>query len=174
MEKHKISIHAFTVHIYSIAIGLLVLLLIVLGLKYLHLKLAVKGYTDSTIWMNQQLKPNGFISDYGLIIAQAATTLPASDLQNYVSTLSKTLNRDIVVMDQTKKILADTVVANIGTIYDFDKNDEIKMTITDGQYRSFEERSTDYPSGVLEIVVPMKNGKGEITGVVLVSNSLIK
>lgn len=171
MEKKLISVHAVTIHIYTICIAFLLLLLVVLGAKYLHLKLSVQKYTQSTIWMNQQDKPTGQISEYALIVAKASQHIPALDLQNYVTALSKELSRDIVVMDSSQKILADTVVTNKGTFYTADKNSEIKMTIEDGQTRFFEEKSTDYPNGIIEVVVPTKNASGQVVGAVLISNS---
>ncbi len=171
MEKKLISVHAVTIHIYTIAIALLVLLLLVLGIKYWHLKLSVQGYTRSTVWMNEQEKPTGFISDYGVIIAQSVQSIPASSLQNYVAAISKDLNRDIVVVDGSKKILADTLSSNSGKTYKYDLGSEVQLTISDGKLRSFEEKSSDYPNGITEIVVPMKNAKGDIVGAVLISDS---
>lgn len=174
MERKVISVHAVTIHIYTIAIALLILLLLLLGAKYLHLKFAVNRFTNSTIWMNEQAKPNGQISDYGLIIAQTSQTIPATDLQSYVSTLSKTLNRDIVIMDRNKKILADTLSTNKGSVYKYDEDNEVLKTMEDGQSRTFEERSSDYENGILQVVVPVKDSKGTVVGAVLVSNSAIK
>lgn len=175
VEKKKINVHAFTVHIYTIAIIVLLLFVAVLGAKYWHLKWSVKNFTQSTIWMNSQSKATGQISDYGVIIGETASQhISSSDLQSYVTTISKALNRDIVIMDSSKKILADTVSVNKGTTYSYDANNEIEMTIKDGKTRKFEERSTDYPSGVLEVVVPMKDVTGDTIGAVLVSDSKIK
>lgn len=171
MEKKTISVHAVNIHIYQIAIVVLVLLIGVLGAKYLHLKWSVANYTASTIWMNQQNKPTGQVSDYGIIIAESSSEIPSDQLQNYVTNLSKALNRDIVVLDVSEKILADTVPANKGTIYNSDANNVIKETLSDGKTRVFEEKSTDYPNGILEVVVPVKNANSQITGAVLVSNS---
>ncbi|MCL6096833.1 MAG: cell wall metabolism sensor histidine kinase WalK [Patescibacteria group bacterium] len=174
MEKKTISVHALTVHIYTIAIVALLLLLAVLGIKYVHLKWSVNKYTASTIWMNQQEKATGRISDYAVIIADGASGyISSTELQNYVTTLSKSLNRDIVVLDKARKVLADTIPANKGTIYGFDSNNEIQTTLADGKTRQFEERSADYPNGVWEVAVPMKNAKGDIIGAVLVSNTQV-
>jgi hypothetical protein len=174
MEKKLISVHAVTIHIYTIAIALLLLLLMLLGLKYAHLKLAVKDYTKSTIWMNQQARPTGQIGDYGLIVGQAYQSIPQADLQNFVTDLSKKINRDVLILDRNKKILADTLSANKGKVYDLDNDNQIIKTMEDGQTRTFEERSSDYPNGLLEVVVPIKNVKNEVLGAVLVSNSSLK
>ncbi|MGH7245610.1 MAG: hypothetical protein ACREGI_01605 [Candidatus Levyibacteriota bacterium] len=178
MEKKVISVHAVTIHIYTILVGLLLLLVIVLGFKYLHLKLAVSDFTQATMWENAQQQPQSTVSDYATIIAttvsaNAATNvtyLGSVDMQNYVAMLSKELKRDIVVMDTKQKILADTVVINKGTVYSYDKNHEAGQTLKDGVTRSFLETSNDYPQGVWETVVPMKNKSNEITGAVIVSN----
>lgn len=172
MEKKTISVHAFTVHIYTIAIVVLLLLLAVLGIKYMHLKLSVQKYTQSTIWMNAQEKPTGQISEYGLIVAQSVSEVPPADLQNYVTNLSKILNRDIVILDKNQKVLSDTVSANKGTTYGYDTNGEIKATLTDGKVRLFEEKSADYPKGLAELVVPITNAN-QITGAVLISNTQV-
>jgi hypothetical protein len=173
MEKKTISVHAFTVHIYTIAIVLLVLLLGLLGLKYLHLKMSVSKFTNSTIWMNQQEQPTGFVSDYAVSIAQSFQFVPTAESQAYVSAVSKALSRDVVVVDNAQKILAGTVVANDGKIYTGDGT-VIQMTISDGKVRQFEERNQNYPNGIMENVVPMKNAKGVTVGAVLVSGSTIQ
>lgn len=136
--------------------------------------MSVDRFTASTIWMNQQGQPTGYVSDYALIIADSASWYVApADLENYVTTVSKNLNRDIVVLDKDQKILADTVSANKGTIYKFDTSGAIRLTLSDGTTRLFEERSNDYPNGIVEVVVPMKNAKGETIGAVLVSNTQV-
>lgn len=173
MEKKTISVHAFTVHIYTIAIAALIILVVILGLKYWHLRFAINNYTRATMWMNQQQKPTGFISDYGLIVSQAVVDLPAASTQTYVSEIADQLNRDVVVVDGSKKILADAVVENKGTTYKFDSNNEVQLTINDGRTRTFEEKSKDYPNGIMQTVVPMRNQKGETIGAVIISNSQI-
>lgn len=180
MEKKKIEVHAFTVHLYFIAVVCLTLLVIVLGLKYLHLKLSVNGFMEDTIRHNAMQMPTGNISDYATIIAATIADYPAPtplytqpSLQNYIATVSKDLNRDIVVLDANKKILADTVPAQVGTNYSYDLNGEIRQTLKDGVSRSFWERSSDYPDGISEVVVPMKNAKNQIIGAVIVSNTTL-
>lgn len=174
MEKKTISVHALTVHIYTIAIAVLLLLLIVLGLKYLHLKLAVQNYTQSAMYINSQGKSDGQLSDYGLIIASSVSQIPQDSLENYILDLSKSLKRDIVVMNKDQKISADTINANVGKIYSYDSDGNIKMTIGDGKTRSFQEKSADYPQGLWQMVIPITNSKGDITGVILLSSDQLK
>lgn len=180
MEKKTVSVHAFTIHTYTIAIVLLVVALLALGVKYAHLKLSLHDYTESTIMMNelQMHAPVSNIADYATIIATTVSQYPqsaalytqAETLQNYVATLSKELKRDVVVVDVTQKVLADSIAANRGSKYSYDKEDEVGLTIKDGISRSFVEVSPDYPNGISEVVVPMKNANNEIIGAVIVSN----
>jgi len=175
-----VSVHAVTVHLHLVATILLVIALAVLGLKYLHLKLSVNRYMASTIWMNSQEKPTGKISDYGLIIATTIAKYPQekalitqpSSLQNYVMDLSLSLNRDLVVLDRSQRILADTVAVNRGLKYSYDKG-EIGQTLADGTIRSFIENSQDYPGGLIEVVIPIKNDKNAIIGALVISSSQI-
>ncbi len=181
MEKKTISVHAVTIHIYTIIIALLVAVLALVSLKYLHLKLAVHGFTESTMFMNAQQQPVGSVSDYAGILAttvagypqgQPLYTQPAA-LQQYVVALSKQLHRDIVVMDPTRKILADTVAANVGGKYSYDGNGEVNQVLQDGVSRSFVETSVDYPVGMSEVAVVMKDASNHIVGIVLVSSATV-
>lgn len=183
MEKKMISVHAFTVHIYTVIIVLLVALLAIVSLKYLHLKLAVEGFTSDTRMLNaRQPSLSGSISDYAVIIA---TTIVAnypsgtvllsqpSVLQNYVVNISKTLKRDVVVIDKSRKILSDTIAANVGGVYSYDLNHEIDSTMKDGVSRSFTEKSTDYPNGLSRVVVPVKDVNNQVIGAVIISNTTV-
>ena len=181
MEKKTISVHAFTIHIYTIAIAALLLLLLALGLKYIHLKLAVNQFTQSEMWQQQNQQPIGQIDDYALILATTIGQYPQNQtiftqplqLENYIATLSQSLKRDIVVVDTNRKILADTVVANMGSKYSMDTHDEVEQTLEDGKTRSFIETSPDYPQGITEVVVAIRNDKNTIIGALLISQSQI-
>lgn len=173
MEKNKVNVHAVNVHLHLIATLLLLGVVVVLGLKYLHLKMSVSRYTSSTMWINSQNRPTGLVSDYAVIIGSAVQSLDPKLVQSYITDVSSKLKRDIVVLDRAKKIMADSINQNKGKVYSYDRNSEIKMTITDGNSRIFEEKSPDFPNGIVETVVAMKNSKGEIIGAVLISNSQI-
>lgn len=170
MEKKNINVHALTVHIYVIAIIVLVLLLLVLGAKYAHLKMAVDGYTKSAIYLNSQNQPDSQIGDYGQIISESIVMVPGSSLQKYVTDLSKNIKRYIVIVDKNKKVIASSMPASIGQSYNSDMGGEINMTFADGQVRTFEEKSANYPGGVSVLSIPVKNAQGQIINVVLVSN----
>lgn len=182
MEKKKIEVHAVTIHIYTVIIAVLVVLLAFVSLKYLHLKFAVHQFTEGAIMMNTNQQPAGSISDYASILATTVASYPQANplytqpaaLQNYVATLSKELDRDIVVLDTSRKVLADTVAANVGTNYSYDMYHEIDQTLKDGQARTFTEKSVDYKDGISELVVPMKDANNKVIGAVIVSNTTIK
>lgn len=182
MEKKKIEVHAVTIHIYTVIIAVLVVLLAFIGLKYLHLKFAVHQFTEGAILLNSTQQPTGSISDYAAIIATTVANYPQATplhtqpaaLQNYIASLSKELNRDIVVIDTSRKILADTVAANVGTNYSYDTNHEIDQMLKDGQARSFLEKSVDYKDGLSELVVPMKDANNKVIGAVIISNTTVK
>lgn len=181
MEKQKISVHAFTAHLYTIAIVVLVLLLIALGLKYLHLKLSLNHFTKSEIYQQLTQKPSGSIQDYAQIIS-TSIQYPLENpiykqpavLESYVLGLSSEMKRDVVVMDLSQKIIADTIEANVGIKYSSDSMGEIGKTLSDGEARTFTEKSSDYPSGLLEVAVPMKDAKGSIIGAVIVSYDQVR
>lgn len=181
LEKKTISVRAVTVHIYTVVIVILAVLLAFVGLKYLHLRFAVHTFTEGAMLLNSNQAPTGSIAEYGEIIGTTVANYPQGNtlltqpaaLQTYVTTLSKELGRDIVVVDKSRKILADTVAANIGGNYAFDMLHEIDQTVKDGSLRSFLEKSSDYPQGISETVVPMKDTTNMVIGVVIISNTIL-
>lgn len=92
-------------------------------------------------------------------------------LETYITSLGKQTGRDIVILDKNKKIIADSVPANVGQTYSFDTENQVAQTIADGQARSFTEKSTDYPNGIVEEAVQLKDAKGTIVGAILISPS---
>ena len=115
------------------------------------------------------------------IIAASITSVPAENpllkqpkaLETYIQKLSGQMQRDIVIVDTSKKILADTVSANVGKTYAEDRNNEIKNTMGYSLPRDFVEQSIDYPSGVAETVVALKDAHGATLGAIVISNSTI-
>lgn len=93
-------------------------------------------------------------------------------LQKLVSLLSHQTGRDIVVEDTHQIIQADTVAGNVGKLYTFGANIDLQ-TMKDGKPRRFTERSTDYPGGIDEVVVAVKDASGTTVGAVIMSTSHI-
>ena len=94
-------------------------------------------------------------------------------LQNYIEVISKKTSRDLVVIDASGMILADTISANVGQKWAQDKEGEVMLTIADGKPRSFQEISTDYPAGLMQIVVPVRDESGKIYGAVVMSSETL-
>jgi CHASE3 domain sensor protein len=89
------------------------------------------------------------------------------DLQNYIELLHRIYHRDIEVIDTNKKIIADVIKEDIGQTFNDDENNEVGQTLKDGVIRTFTEISEDYPKGIKQIVVPLKDQMGKIIGAML-------
>jgi diguanylate cyclase (GGDEF)-like protein/PAS domain S-box-containing protein len=88
-------------------------------------------------------------------------------LDNYLKRLHDLQQRDVVVVDRDKRILADAVPENVGTTFDHDTANEVGRTIADGRSRTFVEVSVDYPDGIRQVVVPLVSAEGETLGAVI-------
>lgn len=77
-------------------------------------------------------------------------------LSEYVLELQAIMKRDIAMVDVNKRILADAVEKNIGSIFEHDADNEVGRTIQDGKMRMFIEWSWDYPAGIRQLVVPVR------------------
>lgn len=97
----------------------------------------------------------------------------SDELQPYVRLLHELQQRDIEVVNQQKKIVADVFVEDIGTTFTHDTGNEVRQTMQDGITRSFLEKSDDYPEGVRLIVVPLRDHQNKIAGAVILEWSSI-
>ncbi len=93
--------------------------------------------------------------------------LKLDKLRHYANFLHNLQKRDIVVVDRQKRILADAVPKNVGTIFEHDQGNEIQQTIQDGNPRTFLKKSDDYPQGIKLIVVPLRASPTTIDGAVI-------
>ena len=97
-----------------------------------------------------------------------------ADLQELVYQLHETQQRDVKVVGPDRRILADAVSENIGTIFVHDQNGEVTATLQDGTPRTFVEVSADYPQGIQQVVVPIQDeASGAITGAVILEYTQI-
>lgn len=164
-------------------IGLIVMLFLigVVLLKHFYARTMWGNYIVQWRTSFDKTKSLDSVEDAGLIgatvlnVPTSATPLfkQPAELESYVQALSRQTGRDIVILSRDKKILADTVSSNVGAKYSFDKNDEITKTLGDGIARDFLETSVDYPSGITETVIAMKDVHGTIVGAILLSPSHI-
>ncbi|WP_436528030.1 putative bifunctional diguanylate cyclase/phosphodiesterase [Actinoplanes sp. HUAS TT8] len=88
-------------------------------------------------------------------------------LANYIERLHDSQHRDIVVVDTAKRILGDAVPENVGSLFDHDTGNEIGRTLADGESRVFVEQSVDYPAGIKQVVVPMRDSGDRIIGAII-------
>jgi len=90
------------------------------------------------------------------------------DLQSFITEIHTSKQRDIEVVDLNKRILADAVLEDVGTILTHDAGNEVGLTLQDGQVRTFGETSEEYPQGIRQLVAPLKNQEGKIIGAIIV------
>lgn len=158
-----------------------VILIILLGVVVLKYKHAKSTWYGNTVKLQQGIQSSE-INDAvnaGKLIAVAVGTVPANNplykqsaaLQAYITQAGDNTGKDIVVVNKDKVILADTIPSNVGETYNYDVNGEIGKTMFDGTPRTFIEKSTDYPNGITEQVVQMKDSNGAIVGAVIISTS---
>ena len=88
-------------------------------------------------------------------------------LAAYLDRLHALQERDAVVVDRDKIILADAIPANVGTAFDHDTGDEVGATIADRRSRVFVETSVDYPEGIRQVVVPLVDQRNATIGAVI-------
>ncbi len=159
---------------------LLVVIIGYMGLKFIWAKMMWYNYG-----VQMQNKPMQFAGadsaeDAGMINA-TIIAIPANKpllkqpkaLQEYITLLSQKTNRDIVVMDKNKMILADTVPANVGKVFMEDTGNQAGKSIADGQMYTFTEKSIDYPQGIYQTVIPLKNAQDQIIGAIIMSSSTV-
>ncbi len=88
-------------------------------------------------------------------------------LAAYLERLHELQGRDIVVVDPGKRILADAIPENVGTVFDHDTGNQIGRTIADGRPRVFVETSVDYPEGIRQVVVPVIDAQSSTLGAIV-------
>lgn len=164
----------------------IVIIILLLIATFIFLKHFIRQQKWNTYVVHSQqsvrhLKSFNSVEDAN-IIATTITSVPAGAnplikqplaLQTYIQRLSGQMQRDIVILDTTKKILADTVAANVGKQYTEDEDEEVSKTLGDSLPRDFEETSIDYPGGVNQTVIALKDANGATLGAIVISNSTI-
>lgn len=158
----------------------LVLAVLVLVFKHEKLKAAMFYFANQAAMASKQQYIGADATEDGMMLATTIASVPTekvlwsdkANLQKLVSLLSHQTGRDMVVEDTHQIILADTIPANVGKLYTYANNADLQ-TMKDGKARRFTEKSNDYPGGVDEVVVAVKDGSGKIVGAVIMSTSHI-
>lgn len=179
VKKVGPELHVFLNSAVLLFCVVLVLAVIVLFFKHEKLKVAMYYFANqAAIASKQRYVGAGAVED-AQMLATTLSTVPSGkdvlfndkeNMQKLVGVLSRQMTRDIVVEDVHQTILADTFSANVGKTYTYGGGMD-KQTIADGKARRFTEHSSDYPMGVDEVVVPVKNGSGAVVGAVIMSTS---
>ena len=89
------------------------------------------------------------------------------ELQAFVEQFSNIQKRDIVILDTTKRIIADVIKPEVGTIFSHDRNNEAGQTLKDGRVRYFIETSAAYPRGIKGLVMPVNGPSGVRIGAMI-------
>lgn len=158
----------------------LVAAVVVLIVKHEKLKSAMYFFANQAAIASKQKYVGADATEDGAMLATAIANVPSgkvlfddkANLQRVVALLSRQTGRDIVVMNTNQVILADSIAENVGKTYAYGHGMDI-ATMRDGQPRRFTEESTDYPNGVDEVVVPVRDATGKIIGAVIMSTSHI-
>ncbi len=154
--------------------------LVVMSFKYAMIRRSWNMYAVQSLHSSDSKNMMNSVEDANVVamtVGQYPATNPLykqpKEIQTYVENFSKQTHRDLVVMDMNKMIWADTVAANVGKKFGEDKDGEVLKTIGDGQKRVFTETSPDYPKGLEQTVVPLKDASGKTVGAVVLSASTI-
>lgn len=172
--RHNHTFLKLVIAILILGVGLLIL-------KYVKVKQEWKGHVVKLSEGIQKYEFSDQVEDAD-VIASVITEIPSggspifsqeATLQKLVSVVHARTERDVVIVDKNLKIIADSVPANVGKEYKEDANGEIQKTMFDGVARSFIEKSADYPNGISQVVVQVKDTNGTIIGAVILSSSNI-
>lgn len=182
-EKLHHADHKTLRHHHNLLLLCILALFLILGflaLKYLWVK---SSFYENSVKLQsgiQKYQQLNSIED-AQILATTLISLPSGnplfrqprELQKYIKTLSENTGRNIVVLDSKKKVLADANEGNVGEVYEHDEDGEVGKTILDAEPRAFIERSEEYPNGINQTVIQVKNASGTIVGALIVSSSNI-
>jgi signal transduction histidine kinase len=95
----------------------------------------------------------------------------AESLQSYVTLLHHKQNRDSVVVNLQKKILAHPHPQDIGTVFDDDQGKEVNQTLQDGKVRTFLTQESYHGQTAQMMVVPLYKDASTIDGAVILEYS---
>ena len=163
-----------------IVCAILVLSLMVLGFKYAALRAGWRSYSgeaqESILGFHKRSAENqARVVGMGGMYRMNGREMYKNpkELQNYVATIGIGLKRDIVVVDRNSTIIADTTAANVSKKYTEDKGGEVQKTIADGVTRTFTETSVDFPKGIGQTVIALKDMAGNTIGAIIFSTEEI-
>lgn len=177
IKKVGPELHIFLNAIVLLFCVVLILAVAVLFFKHEKLKVAMFYLANQAAIASKQRYVGADATEDASMLATTFVSVPnlwtdKVSMQKVVSLLSHQTGRDIVVEDMHQTILADTIVGNDGKMYTFAQNADLQ-TMKDGRVRRFMGRSSDYPNGLDEVIVPVKDSTGATVGAVVMSTSHI-
>jgi diguanylate cyclase (GGDEF)-like protein/PAS domain S-box-containing protein len=90
-----------------------------------------------------------------------------AELADYIADLHEQQDRDVVVVDRDRRVLGDAVPADVGSVFVEDPGDEVGAAVRTGATSTFIEHSADSPSGIRQVVVPLRTAANLIVGAVV-------
>ena len=180
MKKVGPELHIFVNAVVLFVCVVFGLAVVVLLVKHEELKSAMYYFANQAAIASKQRYVGADAVEDAQMLATTITSVPTAkplledtpDLQKLVSLLAHQTGRNIIVENTNQIILADSITANDGKTYLHGQNMDAQ-TMRDGMPRRFTEKSTDYPAGIDEVVVPLKDASGKIIGALIMSTSHI-
>ncbi|MBI5044777.1 MAG: hypothetical protein HZC02_02525 [Candidatus Levybacteria bacterium] len=92
-----------------------------------------------------------------------------TQLQSYVRSFGESFKRLVIVTDMNKRIVADSSGKQVGSIYKFDRKEEVEKTLKDGKPRGYlQKKNNDMPE-MLVVVLAMRDRDSVIQGAIIFS-----
>ncbi len=117
----------------------------------------------------------------GEMVATAAAEIGldnSAQLQHYIEDLNTLRKRDVVIVDPSRRGIADADPNEVGHIFDHDRANEVGKTLSDGVGRVFVEKSESHPDGAYQLTIPIRQHgagpAGPILGAVILEFTSIR
>ncbi|MDR6412203.1 UNVERIFIED_ORG: diguanylate cyclase (GGDEF)-like protein [Burkholderia sp. 1595] len=88
-------------------------------------------------------------------------------LQDIVDYVHRIDQRDLEIIDRDRVIVADAKHADVGIALKLAPDDPVEQTLRDGQPRTFVELNERHPSGLMQVVVPVRDADDAVAGVLV-------
>ncbi len=146
----------------------------ILGLIGISLLIGITGAV--AVWQQYQqaeraavIEASNLAETVGLVYVENLDEGPNNpEAQALITELNRTQERDIEIVSADHIILADAVLEDVGTTFGDDEAGEVFQTLADGTPRTFVEISDDYPQGIKQAVVPVRDNQDKIIAAAIV------
>lgn len=146
----------------------------ILGFLGIALLIGVAGAV--AVWQQYQqaeqaavVEASNLATTVGLVYVENLDEGPNNpEAQALISELNRTQERDIEIVSADHIIVADAVIEDVGATFGDDEAGEVFQTLADGEPRTFVEISDDYPQGIKQAVVPVRDVNDKIIAATIV------